>query len=66
MYPRVLISSTNPAYSLTISNAASSPYTLGVMSIVALIFVPLVLAYQGWTFWVFRKRVEADPDKLTY
>jgi cytochrome bd ubiquinol oxidase subunit II len=66
MYPRVMISSTNPAYSLTISNAASSHYTLGVMSIVALIFVPIVLAYQGWTFWVFRKRVETDPNKLTY
>jgi cytochrome d ubiquinol oxidase subunit II len=66
MYPRVMISSTNAAYSLTISNAASSPYTLGVMSVIALIFVPLVLAYQGWTFWVFRKRVESDPNKLTY
>ncbi len=57
MYPRVMISSTDPAFSLTIYNASSSPYTLTVMSIVALIFVPVVLAYQGWTYWVFRKRV---------
>lgn len=66
MFPRVMISSTDPAFSLTIYNAASSPYTLTVMSIVALIFVPVVLAYQGWTYWVFRKRIGADPDKLTY
>ncbi len=60
LYPRVLVSSINPAYSLTIDNAASSPYTLKIMSIVALIFVPIVLAYQGWTYWVFRKRVSVD------
>jgi cytochrome d ubiquinol oxidase subunit II len=57
LYPRVIVSSLNPAWSLTIYNAASSPYTLTVMSIVALIFVPLVLLYQGWTYWVFRQRV---------
>ena len=66
MYPRVMISSTNPAFSLTIYNASSSPYTLNVMSIVALIFLPIVLAYQGWTYWVFRKRVESKPEKLVY
>jgi len=66
MFPRVMISSTNPAFSLTIYNASSSPYTLGVMSIIALIFVPVVLAYQIWTYWVFRKRVESNPEKLTY
>jgi cytochrome d ubiquinol oxidase subunit II len=57
LYPRVIVSSLNPAWSLTIYNAASSPYTLKVMSIVALIFVPIVLLYQGWTYWVFRQRV---------
>lgn len=57
MFPRVMVSSTNPAYSLTIQNASSSPYTLSVMSLVALIFVPIVLAYQGWTYYTFRKRV---------
>lgn len=60
LYPRVLISSTDPAYSLTIYNAASTPYTLGIMSIVALIFVPIVLGYQVWTYWIFRKRISAD------
>ena len=66
LFPRVLISSTNPEWSLTIYNAASSPYTLQIMSIVALIFVPIVLAYQGWTYWIFRKRVGNDPEKLVY
>jgi cytochrome bd ubiquinol oxidase subunit II len=66
MFPRVMISSVDPAFSLTIYNASSSPYTLKVMSIVALIFVPVVLAYQAWTYWIFRKRVTAEPDKLVY
>jgi len=66
LYPRVMISSLNPAWSLTIQNAASSPYTLRTMSIVALIFVPIVLAYQAWTYWVFRKRIESKPEKLFY
>jgi cytochrome bd ubiquinol oxidase subunit II len=66
MFPRVLISTIDPSFSLTIYNASSSHYTLTVMSIVALIFVPVVLAYQAWTYWVFRKRIGADPDKLTY
>jgi cytochrome d ubiquinol oxidase subunit II len=57
LYPRVMVSSLNPAWSLTIYNASSSPYTLTVMTIVALIFVPIVLAYQGWTYWVFRERI---------
>jgi cytochrome d ubiquinol oxidase subunit II len=66
MFPRVMISSLNPAWSLTIYNASSSEYTLGIMSIVALIFVPIVLVYQGWSYWVFRKRIEAKPETLTY
>ena len=57
LYPRVMISSINPLYSLTIYNASSSPYTLQVMTVVAIIFVPLVLVYQGWSYWVFRKRL---------
>lgn len=65
-FPNVMISSTNPAWSLTIYNASSSQYTLTVMSIVALIFVPIVLAYQGWTYWMFRKRVVADKKSLVY
>jgi cytochrome d ubiquinol oxidase subunit II len=66
LFPRVMVSSTDPAFSLTIYNAASSPYTLRVMTIVALILVPVVLAYQGWSYWVFRKRVQSEPESLTY
>ena len=65
LYPRVMVSSLDPAYSLTIDNASSSPYTLRVMSIVALIFVPIILLYQGWTYWVFRKRIGRE-EKLEY
>ncbi|HEX7587927.1 MAG TPA: cytochrome d ubiquinol oxidase subunit II [Anaerolineae bacterium] len=57
LFPRVMISTLNPEWSLTIYNASSSPYTLTVMTIVALIFVPIVLLYQGWTYYVFRQRV---------
>ncbi len=66
LFPRVMISSLDPAWSLTIYTASSSPYTLQVMTIVALIFVPIVLVYQGWTYWVFRKRLEAKPEELVY
>jgi cytochrome d ubiquinol oxidase subunit II len=57
----VLPSTTNAAYSLTVHNASSSPYTLSVMTWVALLFTPVVLAYQGWTYWVFRHRVGGTP-----
>lgn len=66
MFPRVMVSSLNPDWSLTIYNASSSQYTLTVMSVVALIFVPIVLAYQGWTYYMFRKRVSADKKSLVY
>lgn len=59
-YPVVLPSTIDHAFDLTVSNASSSPYTLGVMSIVACFGIPLVLAYQGWTYWVFRKRVSGS------
>jgi cytochrome d ubiquinol oxidase subunit II len=65
LFPRVMISSLNPAWNLTVVNASSSPYTLRIMTIVALIFVPLVLLYQGWTYWIFRKRV-SPSGKLEY
>ena len=65
-FPNVMISSTNPAFSLTIYNASSSQYTLTVMSVVALIFVPIVLAYQGWTYYMFRKRISTDKKSLVY
>lgn len=57
LYPNVFPSSTNPAFSLTVDNAKSSDYTLTVMSWVAGLMIPLVLAYQAWTYWVFRKRI---------
>jgi cytochrome bd ubiquinol oxidase subunit II len=66
LYPRILISSLNPDWSLTVTNAASGQSTLKVMTIVAAIFVPIVLAYQAWTYWVFRKRVESKVEKLVY
>jgi cytochrome d ubiquinol oxidase subunit II len=66
MFPNVMISSLNPAWNLTVYNASSSQYTLTVMSIVALIFVPIVLAYQGWTYWMFRKRISTDKKSLVY
>lgn len=66
LFPRVMISSTSPLYSLTIYNASSTPYTLTVMSVVALIFVPIILIYQGWTYYVFRKRITTDLKTLIY
>ncbi len=62
LFPRVMVSSLNNDWSLTIYNASSSPYTLKVMSIVALIFVPIVLVYQSWTYWIFRQRVSHDSE----
>ncbi|OGO16363.1 MAG: cytochrome d ubiquinol oxidase subunit II [Chloroflexi bacterium RBG_16_48_8] len=60
LFPRVMVSSLDPDWSLTITNASSSDYTLKVMTIVALIFVPLVLLYQSWSYWTFRKRIRED------
>ncbi|HWL77965.1 cytochrome d ubiquinol oxidase subunit II [Microbacterium sp.] len=57
LFPNVMPSTIDPAYSLTIENASSTDYTLTIMSWAALIFLPLVLAYQAWTYWVFRKRI---------
>jgi cytochrome d ubiquinol oxidase subunit II len=65
LFPRVMVSSLNPEWSLTIYNAASTPYTLRIMSVVAGIFLPIVLAYQAWTYWVFRQRITAET-KLEY
>jgi cytochrome d ubiquinol oxidase subunit II len=66
IFPNVMVSTTNPDWSLTIYNASSSDYTLTVMSYVALIFVPVMLAYQIWTYYTFRKRIKADPQELEY
>jgi cytochrome d ubiquinol oxidase subunit II len=60
LYPNVMVSSTNPAYSLTVHNTASAPYSLRAMTVVVVIFLPLVLAYQTWTYYVFRRRVSRE------
>ena len=57
LYPDVLPSSTDPAFNLTVDNASSTPYTLRVMTWVAVIMTPVVLAYQAWSYWVFRQRI---------
>ncbi|MFC0038276.1 cytochrome d ubiquinol oxidase subunit II [Actinomadura rayongensis] len=60
LWPHVLPSTTSDAFSLTVHNAASSHYTLGVMTWVAVVFTPVVLAYQAWTYWVFRARLTRE------
>jgi cytochrome d ubiquinol oxidase subunit II len=57
LFPDVMPSTTDPAFSLTTTNAAATAYTLKVMTWVAVIFTPIVLGYQAWTYWVFRKRI---------
>ncbi len=66
LYPRVMVSSLNPAWSLTITNASSSFNTLRLMTIVTAILLPIVILYQAYTYWIFRKRVTGDVQKLTY
>jgi cytochrome d ubiquinol oxidase subunit II len=57
LYPNVMVSSTNKAYNLTVHNTASNPYSLKAMTVVVIIFLPLVLAYQAWSYYVFRRRI---------
>ena len=65
LYPNVMVSSTDAGYNLTVQNASSAPYALKVMTIVAIIFLPAVMIYQGWTYHVFRKRLmtPAGPER---
>jgi cytochrome bd ubiquinol oxidase subunit II len=63
LYPRVMVSSTNAAYSLTVHDTASPPYSLKVTTVVALVLLPFVLAYQAWTYYVFRRRVTDQPRR---
>jgi cytochrome d ubiquinol oxidase subunit II len=68
LFPRVMISTTNAAYSLTVNNTASPPYTLKVMTVVAVIFFPCVLVYQAWGYHIFRKRLSVPRvggDEIT-
>jgi cytochrome bd ubiquinol oxidase subunit II len=60
LYPNVMVSSTSKAYNLTVHNTASYPYSLKTMTVVVIIFLPLVLAYQAWTYYVFRRRVSVQ------
>ena len=64
LYPNVLPSTISTAYTLTTYNASSTAKTLAVMTVVACIFLPFVLAYQAWTYWVFRKRLGAPPQSV--
>jgi cytochrome d ubiquinol oxidase subunit II len=64
LYPRVMVSSTSTANNLTVSGAASSDYALKVMTVVAVVVTPLVLLYQGWSYWVFRARLTANPEHV--
>jgi cytochrome d ubiquinol oxidase subunit II len=57
LYPRVMVSSPDFGNSLTVTGAASEHYTLAVLTVVAVILTPLILLYQGWTYYVFRARV---------
>jgi cytochrome d ubiquinol oxidase subunit II len=64
LYSNVMVSSTSSAFNITIGNAASASYTLTVLTIAACIFAPLVLAYQGWSYYVFRKRLLAPRAEV--
>jgi cytochrome d ubiquinol oxidase subunit II len=59
LFPRVMISTTNSAYNLTVDNTASPPYTLKVMTVVAVVLVPVVIVYQAWAYHIFRARLSA-------
>ncbi|HEY4567835.1 MAG TPA: cytochrome d ubiquinol oxidase subunit II [Kribbella sp.] len=61
LFPDVMPSTLDPGSTLTVVGAASSAYTLKAMTIITAIFLPLVMLYQGWTYWVFRKRVTVEP-----
>jgi cytochrome d ubiquinol oxidase subunit II len=65
LYPHVMVSTTNPAYSLTVTGTASGGYTLRVMTVAAVVATPFVLAYQGWNFWIFRRRLSSGPSEAS-
>ncbi|WP_197377633.1 cytochrome d ubiquinol oxidase subunit II [Mycolicibacterium baixiangningiae] len=66
LYPNLLHSTLNPDWSVSIYNGSSTPYTLTIMSWASLTLLPLVVIYQGWTYWVFRQRISADriPESI--
>jgi cytochrome d ubiquinol oxidase subunit II len=57
LHPALLPSLVSPAFDLTVANAASGEYTLGLLSVIGAVFLPLVIAYQAWSYWVFRRRI---------
>jgi cytochrome d ubiquinol oxidase subunit II len=62
LYPNVMVSSTSAAFNLTVSGTASSDYALKTMTVVAAIFLPVILGYQAWNYYVFRSRVFSGPS----
>jgi cytochrome d ubiquinol oxidase subunit II len=66
LFPNLILSRTDPASSLTIYNSSSSPMTLTIMTVVAVIFVPIVIAYQTWIYRVFRKKLTGDTEGILY
>lgn len=60
LFPNALVSSISPDFNMSLNMASSTDYTLTVMTVVAVLLVPVVLAYQAWTYWVFRHRVSAE------
>jgi cytochrome d ubiquinol oxidase subunit II len=63
LYPNVMVSSTDAAYNLTVAGTSSAQYALTVMTVVAVVLLPVVLLYQGWTYYVFRARIKA-PEPI--
>ena len=63
LFPRLMVSSLNPEWSLTIYNAASTPHTLAIMTGAAVVLVPIVLIYQGWTYKIFKDRITPNDLK---
>ncbi|PID00730.1 cytochrome d ubiquinol oxidase subunit II [Sporosarcina sp. P29] len=66
LFPNVMISSMDPAFNMSIADAASGDYSLKIMTIVAFTMVPIVLAYTIWSYYVFRKRLTGDKEHLEY
>ena len=62
LYPNVLVSSTDAAYTMTVQGTAANHYALQVMTVVAVVLFPVVLIYQGWSFRVFRARIHVPDD----
>ncbi|MFM9136015.1 MAG: cytochrome d ubiquinol oxidase subunit II [bacterium] len=66
LYPNVLPSTLNPADSLTVQGAAASPYSLTIITVVAVVMLPIVIGYQAWSFWVFRRRITPEEAAEAY